>query len=402
MKCQNQKWNDVRDFTFKNKVHKQISIKNNQKPLTYKEKSNLKTQNEGDKLSGIKNKNKKNEIIQIQPNKSASISNKRKIPQINTNNYKNILSEENLINLMNKFMNYSLNKNNNKNKKKLIRNNIPEYKEERKENDTIDKKKRCMESLIKKGIMTEIKDLQKPKKETFKEKLTQKKKSFLEEIGIEANNITSFEDSTKENNKNDEHTNNNEGYNNYYFNTFTGISSTNKSIKYFPPKNTNDDLCLFDEDISFDKDCRKTPLKPKINQFEYIRKIERERSKIQTSPNYTSVHVTKPSTKFMRKHCSKSETLLNDSFRHKNEYKYSKENSAYSSINQKKKYYNNKINLNKIKKNSIKTVDSHETKDEYPFSHRKTYRSPDELNRYIKSKKIKNKEIEERKIGKKK
>ena len=38
MKCQNQKWNDVRDFTFRNKVHKQISIKNNQKPLTYKEK----------------------------------------------------------------------------------------------------------------------------------------------------------------------------------------------------------------------------------------------------------------------------------------------------------------------------------------------------------------------------
>ena len=403
MKCQNQKWNDVRDFTFRNKVHKQISIKNNQKPLTYKEKSNLNTQNEGDKLSRIKNKNKKNEIIQIQPIKSASISNKRKIPQINTNNYKNILSEENLINLMNKFMNYSLNKNNNKNKKKLIRNNIPEYKEERKENDTIDKKKRCMESLIKKGIMTEIKDLQKPKKETFKEKLTQKKKSFLEEIGIEANNITSFEDSTKENNKNDDHTNNNnnEGYNNYYFNTFTGISSTNKSIKYFSPKNNNDDLCLFDEEISFDKDCKKTPLKPKINQFEYIRKIERERSKIQTSPNYTSVHVSKPSSKFMKKYCSKSETLLNDSFRHKNEYKNNKENYAYSSINQKKKFNNNKINLNKMKKYSIKTADSHETKDEYPFSHRKTYRSPDELNKYIKSKKIKNKEIEERKIGKK-
>ena len=31
-----------------------------------------------------------------------------------------------------------------------------------------------MESLIKKGIIAEIKDLQKPKRETFKEKLTQK------------------------------------------------------------------------------------------------------------------------------------------------------------------------------------------------------------------------------------
>ena len=341
MKCQNQKSNDVRDFnSVRNKDNKQFISKNNQKPLTYKEKSNLNTHNEDDKLSRIKNKNKKNEIMHIQPIKSASIPNKRKIPQINTNNNNNILSEENLISLMNKFMNYSLNKDNiNKKKKKLIRNNITEYKEEKKENDIVNNKKRCMESLIKKGIMTEIKDLQKPKKETFKEKLTQKKKSFLEEIGIEANNITSFEDSTKENNKNDDHTNNNnnEGYNNYYFNTFTGISSTNKSIKYFSPKMNNDDLCFLDEEISFDKECRKTPLKPKINQFEYIRKIERERSKIQTSPNYTSVHVSKPSSKFMRKPCSKSETFLNDSFRHKNEYINNKENYAYSSINQKKK-----------------------------------------------------------------
>ena len=408
MKCQNQKSNDVRDFNSnRNKEYKQFISKNNKKPLTYKEKSNLNTQHEDDKMSRIKNKNKKNENMHVQPIKFATISNKRKIPQIKNNNNNNILSEENLISLMNKFMNYSLNKNNinhnNKKKKKVIRNNITECNEERKENN-IDNKKRCMESLIKKGIMTEIKDLQKPKKETFKEKLTQKKKSFLEEIGIDSNNITSFEDNTKENNKNDDHTNNNnnEGYNNYYFNTFTGVSSTNKSIKYISPKiNSKDDLCLFDEEISFDKDCKKTPLKPKINQFEYIRKIERERSKIQTSPNYTSVHVSKPSSKFLRKPCSKSETLLNDSFRHKSEYRNNKEGSAYSSINQKKKFNNNKINLNKIKKNSIKTSDSHETKDEYPFSHRKTYRSPDELNKYIKNKKIRIKEIEERKIGKK-
>lgn len=405
MKCQNQKSNDVRDFnSYRNKDYKQFISKNNQRPLTYKENSNLNTQFENEKMSRIKNKNKKNEIMHIQPIKSTSISNKRKIPQNNFNNKNNILSEENLERLMNQFMNYSLNKNNNKRKKKLIRNNITEFKEERKENDIFNNKKRCMELLIKKGIMTELKDLQKPKKETFKEKLTQKKKSFLEEIGIEANNITSFEGSTKENNKNDEHTNNNlnEGNNNnYYFNTFTGVSSTNKSIKYFSPKQNNDDMCLLDEEISSDRECRKTPLKPKINQFEYIRKIEKERSKIQTSPNYTSVHASIPSSKFMRKPCSKSETYLNDSFRHKNEYKTNKENYAYYSSNQKKKFNNNKINLNKIKKNSIKTSDSHETKDEFPFSHRKTYRSPDELNKYIKNKKIKNKEIEEGKIGKK-
>jgi hypothetical protein len=49
----------------------------------------------------------------------------------------------------------------------------------KKNNNNDDIKKMCMESLIKKGIITEIKDLQKPKRETLKEKLTQKKKASL-------------------------------------------------------------------------------------------------------------------------------------------------------------------------------------------------------------------------------
>ena len=91
-------------------------------------------------------------------------------------------------------------------------------------------------------------------------------------------------------------------------------------MKYLSQKD-NDDLYLYDENSSSDKECKKTPLKPKINQFEYICKIKKERSKIQTNPNYMSVQPENPTSKlkFMKISTPKIETTLNDSFRHKKE-----------------------------------------------------------------------------------
>ena len=405
--------NEIKNInSFRNKDFHQFNSKINKKPLTYKENTKQNTPFEDEELYCYKNKNKKNDVLHIQPVKSASIPSRKKNFQNN-----NILSEENLINLMNKYIKFSLNKNQNNKKKKLIRNSLTNNNlEENKENNIVDdKKKICMESLIKKGIIAEIKDLQKPKRETFKEKLTQKKKSFLEDIGIEPNNITSFQDSTNDNNKNknnnienkniennkynEENQHDNNNINNYYYKTFTGICSNNKEMKYLSQKD-NDDLYLYDENSSSDKECKKTPLKPKINQFEYICKIKKERSKIQTNPNYMSVQPENPTSKlkFMKISTPKIETTLNDSFIHNNEKKNKKINYSYHNFT--KKYNNNnKINLNKVQKN-LKNKEN-ETKDELPFSHKKTYRSPEELNKYMKNKKIKNKEIEEQKIYKK-
>ena len=352
-----------------------------------------------DELNYYKNKNKKNKIIHIEPIKSATIPSKKKI--LNNNN---ILSEENLISLMNKYINFSLNKNPNNKKKKLIRNNYTNLNEEKKDNIE-NNKKICMESLIKKGIITEIKDLQKPKKETLKEKLAQKKKSFLEDIGIEPSNITSFQESTNDNNNNNNYNKNNvetndnnnkinydenKDINNNYYKTFTGICSSNKRIKYFSSKH-NYDLYLYDDDSFTDKECKKTPLKPKINQFEYILKIKKERSKIQTNPNYMSVEPEKPSKKlkFIKILTPKIENTINDSFRRKNKKLNKKINYTNYNINRIKNFNNNKINLNNNKN------------DEYLYSHKKNYRSPDELNKYIKNKKEKDKENEEKRITKK-
>ena len=389
--------------TFRNKDFHKYNSKGIKNPLSFKENTKQNT-NYDEGFNYYKNKNKKNGLLYIESIKSTSMPSTKKRTQTN------ILSEENLITLMNKYINYSLKKSNNK-KKNLIRNNIKNFNEENKENRVIDsKKKKCIESLIKKGIITEIKHLQKPKRETLKEKLTQKKKSFLEEIGIEPNNITSFQDNGEEsmgnnNNINDIENNNNltknnENKNKNKYKSFTGIYSGNKTIKNISPKQKDFDLYLYDEESFSDKECKRTPLKPKINQFEYIRKIKKERSKIQTNPNYISVQPEKATKKikFMKISSPKIETTLNDSFRHKLEKKSKLINYTSYNINHIKKF-NNKINI-KIK-GKDKYLKNNDNNDEKPHSYKKSCLSPSDLNRYIKNKKLKNKEIKEKKLCKK-
>ena len=151
-------------------------------------------------------------------------------------------------------------------------------------------------------------------------------------------------------------------------------------MKYYQPK-SNYDLYLYDEESSTDKECKKTPLKPKINQFEYIRKIKKERSKIQTNPNYISVQPENPTSKLKIMKISTCSningTTLNDSFRHKNE-KNKKINC--SNHNHFKKYNNNKLNIIKIQKYSAS--ESNENKKEFAFVNKKTYRTPEELNKF--------------------
>ena len=407
MKVSNPKlhMNEIKNVnTYRNKDFHKYYYKGIKNPLSYKENSKQNTQYE-EGFNNYKNKNKKNELLYIETIKSTSIPSTKKRTETN------ILSEENLITLMNRYIDYSLKKSNNK-KKNLIRNNIKNFNEEKKENRVIDsKKQKCMESLIKKGIITEIKDLQKPKRETLKEKLTQKKKSFLEEIGIEPNNITSFQDNTNENTKFDNninnnlendynYTQNNKNKNNYK--SFTGIYSGNRTIKNFSPNQNKLYIDLNDEESSYEKECKKTPLKPKINQFEYIKKIKKERSKIQTNPNYLSVQPEKATKKikFMKISSPKIKTTLNDSFRHKVDKKSKLINYITYNINHIKKFNNNKINLNKIKDNK-KFLKTNDNKDESPYSYKKNCRSPEELNRYIKNKKLKNKENEDKKLCKK-
>ena len=332
--------------------------------------------------------NKNNAITQM---KSVSFQPNKKIYQKN-----GILSGENLNNLMNQYINYSIHK------RKKIK-SIKNKKEENKENKEYASKKGLkqvyMEHLIKEGIMVDVKNLKKVKKKTLKDKLTQRKKNFLNDLGVWYGSNPSSNENSKDNKDNNNEVNNyfnyyKEGNDRRYFNTLSNFYSVNtKKINYYSPNHNN--LPINKEEISSEKDTKKIK-KPKINQFEYITKIKKEINKIKTEPNnYLSVQTKSPkSTINNRFTTSKLTTTLNDSFRQSK--KKIKKRIYYNTNSTKRK--DKKINLKKVGKKLINL--NIKTKNEKIFHQRNTHRSPEDLHYYIKNKKIMRKKNEEKKRDK--
>ena len=340
--------------------------------------------------------NENNDIFQM---KSVSFKPNKKM-------YKNngIFSRENLNNLMNQFINYSMHK---KNKSKKIKCK----KEENKECLTEKCPKQIyMEHLIKRGIMVDVKNLKNVGNKSFKDKLTQKKKDFLNELGIGYGSSTSSQDNSSQVNKD---TNNKNNYINYYkeendrkyFNTLNNFYSTNnRKIKFYSPNHNKMHINLhtqanIDNSPEKEKENKKTKIKkPKINQFEYIYKIKKEINKIKTEPNnYISAQAVSPKSKLNHKILSPKLTkTLNDSFRHNNKKKLKKRNYSNSYNNKKDE---KKINLKKFGKKLINL--NIKAKEENNLDMRKTHRSPEELHYYIRNKKFLRKKKEVKNIDKK-
>ena len=337
--------------------------------------------------------NDNNDILKM---KSVSFKPNKKL-------YKNngIFSRENLNNLMNQYINFSMHK---KSKPKKIKCK----KEENKDNKECLTKK-CqkqiyMEHLIKKGIMVDVKNLKNDGNKSFKDKLTQKKKDFLNDLGIGYGSSNSSQENSSQINKD---INNKNNYYNYYkdenekkyFNTLNNFySNNNRKIKFYSPNHKNIHINLHIQnniEISSDKENKKIQ-KPKINQFEYIYKIKKEINKIKTEPNnYISTQTVSPKSKLNHKIISPKLTkTLNDSFRNNNKKKIKKRNHTYNIKKEEKK-----INLKKFGKKLINL--NIKAKEEYYIDERKTHRSPEELHYYIKNKKFLRKKKAVNKIDKK-
>ena len=334
--------------------------------------------------------NKKNQIPQM---KSVSFKQNKKLFQNN-----GFFSGKTLNTLMNQYLKYSIHKNN---KTKKIKNK----KEENKDNKECNINKKCpkqiyMENLIKKGVLADIKNIKKVKKKTLKDKLTQKKKDFLYDLGIGYGSVNSSQEDNKDNIRN----NNDYNYryernNRNYYNTLNNFYSTNsRRIKYYSPNNININTNYHFNSNDFNQEKEKKQIKkPKINQFEYIQKIKKEINKIKTEPNnYLSVQANSPKSVLNHKILSpKLTTILNDSFRHNKKQKRKKVYSNPHSNKSKEK----KINLKRFGKKLINL--NIKTKAEYFQDKRKTHRSPEELYYYIKNKKIMRKKKEVKNIDKK-
>ena len=224
-------------------------------------------------------------------------------------------------------------------------------------------KEKYMAELIFKGVKYELKKYKLPKKQTNKEIYNQKKLNVLEDNGINSTIINQLyendeeleEEKNKTNEKNNENNYlinknnnnnkeyydeenennnyfNNKNFNNVYYNTYTNCNSchytTSKSSKWFTPKQNNNCYTLYNDDL-MSSTIKKQKLKPKINQFEYLKKIKKIRAKLPINKIGASILEKKHNFHFYNGNLNKNNVIknniynnkihndLNDSFRRK-------------------------------------------------------------------------------------
>ena len=286
--------------------------------------------------------------------------------------------------------------------------------ESEKKLDQEQRKIEYIDALVKNGVLNVTKELNVVKKLTPKEILNQKKKDFLQENGI-----TEIIINTKEKqNKNQPEININNlniksirkkkistKTSNYIKNKVEKLNISKSNSRYISFLNNNTNMNMTNTNANLITNIQETQtsnknfkkkmaLKPQINQFEYINKIQQEQRKlIGHKKEYTSRGLEK----FLN--INDFEPKLSDSFRHTNTNINSKTNINID-INQNSKINNNNINRKRVQYNHIKRENRQKLieemgEDEFPFSHRKSYRSPQEIYRYLKEKRIETKKEEE-------
>ena len=234
-----------------------------------------------------------------------------------------------------------------------------------------EEKIKYMNKLYENGIANEIRKYQEEKKLTPKELLNERKKVLLFDNGIEfENELNNIEEEGNMNEeiKEEENSKNNVENNIMKSKTPSNYNLLKSQIEF------NHNIISLDNDINVKspKEKKKT-YKQKINQFEFINKIRKEHQKISSSdirPN-------------LSKKINNNSNSLNDSFRHKNS------NNKNEVKILKNNYLDNKENPIYIQRSSEETQS---TNDNYPYSHKKSHRSTEELRNFLRLKRIKEKE----------
>ena len=311
-------------------------------------------------------------------NKRPAISKNEKSKDIYSNIKGNVLSKK----LKNKSVN--LNSNNNTSGNNMIKRSQHDKKlnnENSKEQE--EQKINIMKKLVENGVVNEIKKLQNKTKVTTKEKIDERKREMLLKNGLDLYDDIDEEEEEKNDTKKSINENNLENAKNYESNN-NNINRLNKKFMskttrgFYPKMNNN--YFSFEENNNMEEKTTKK-LKPSINQFEYINRINNEKKKL--SPQHMNNMNNRHSNNIFQKRKLKSMNVeLNDSFRQKH--------SRDDKNNNKDMKFKNKSYNNEIIRRSIEDF-----QDEFPFAHKKNHRSSQELKKFLKEKKLKNKKKED-------
>ena len=274
--------------------------------------------------------------------------------------------------------------NNNKFKKNLKKANKFEESKKTEEN-----KIELMDSLINGALKNNFFIIQKEKKKINpNEILANKRKEYLERNGIGVSDVNLEENNEEEKqSEKDEIKKMSKTANNF---NHVKLNNYIKIPTGFSPKQKNYYLTLNNETHFLDNNSykKRKQNKPIVDQFEYIKKIKKHK-RLCTHENLSNNERDK--LFFQKDNYSKNNQILNDSFRHKNN------NISNKYIKTEPQYLNKKNNsmekpcLHKKKKkeNPSSLIDINN--DEWPYSHKRSYRSPKELNKFVKEKKLQSK-----------
>ena len=361
LKLKNEKFNSGYNYTNTNQNHKQIKSLR-----TYLESINV---NKLLKTPTMKNKKQA---------KSNAINSKKHLPTEEHIFYKTVRSSSNRPVFQKKFFNnektsyhtgegFGLREkieNNNKAKKKMNK-----FEESKK---TEVNKNELIKSLISLPFKNNFfLNQKKENKIKGKEILTNKKREYLERNGIGISDVTLDENEKEEINKMSKTSNN---FNNVKLNNYVKIEN-GFSLK---PKNFYMTLNNEAHFLNNNKKSKKS-IKPIVDQFEYLKKISKHK-RLHTCENLSK----KERDKILRTNGAETEKnqILKDSFRHKNTTEIKED---IKNIN--KKEVNEKPYLQRKKKNEYPSSLIDINNDEWPYSHKRSYRSPKELNKFVKEKK---------------
>ena len=387
---------------------KKITKKNNFKEINKKERNDMPKENNTKESHSQEHFQRKNKIainnfISKSSNEIKYLKNK--ILNNNAQNY-NINIQQNQSNIKFKI-------------KKDNKNKINEESKIAEQTEQENKKSEYIKALIKNGVSNVSKKF-KIVKPTKKEILNRKKKEYLLENGIigngfiekninhskkieniySINNISEIKPIRKKNIatknclKKPKNLNVSKSNSKFisFLNTNSNINITNTNNNYIDSTNTNLITTNVNQEThpSNKNHKKRIILKPQINQFEFLNRIQQEQKKLYTQNN-------KMTEKNLE--TNENESKLSDSFRHKNKIKNL--NLNIKKFENATKHLNIKIHsvksskYSQIKGDKNKKLPEEIENDEFPFSHRKSYRSPQEIMKYLKEKRIENKKEEE-------
>ena len=255
-----------------------------------------------------------------------------------------------------------------------IKNNLKKYEESKQCEDNKDIMKKNLIKGGKKNIRLLLKLIKSQK--LVENKMVDKKKEYLKNNGIEFSdtNLIDYDEEEKKQPEKDDTKKMSKTANNFH-------KKINNYVKNHPLiSSEKKNICItLENDYNKNNNYKyKKQFKPIVDQFEFIKKINEEHKIIHTQENISKNKGQKEQLFLtLRQRTNK----LNDSFRHN-----TNNNKTKTKSKEKAKIKEKENLFKKMKDLPSSLIDV--INDEWPYSHKRSYRSPKELNKYKKEKRV--------------